>query len=609
MTKRPLLGSTATTAFVVVATVAACSPAPRADERSGPAVAARAKPVRMQKIVKLHGDGMVGGIVRDDEGAPIGGATVDLTFDVPTEEGVRLALPGSPPDEDGGPLPQREQGRSKTTGADGSYSFVDLPRIGMWIEAWAPGHARHGDFDMFRPDARIDLTLWKSWNKLIRIVRPDGSPVASAHVETMRGDRTARRDWSAAAPRVELTRAVARIRAVVDGSEPLVADWSDLSGDDLVSDAPIELRLRRRRDIRGHVRFSADVVPPAEVQIVADAGPGTLVATRRTTGTTGVDRSFTLEDVPAGEITLSARVWWHVASGMSWFRPGEILVERVVATADGEAEADLDVPPPDVAGAFVVRFVDSEGRAVCPDSVSYEAASPTFTYLGNARCGLRADRSLLVEPPRLGAGPVKHYLRISTAELGRRVVPLPDAPGSSMEVRLDPPARLIVTIADAPKTAQPTKFVIDATAADEPNPAWGDRDPNTLRTCDASSGATLGPLAPGMYEVAVTLDGNSYGVLARRRVELPSGTTQMTISLRDVYCTLTVEAGETRKFHFVHVRPADADHGESSARDLPVQTDAVGRAVFERLRRGIYDVELDDETRRVEVDGPVTLRW
>jgi protocatechuate 3,4-dioxygenase beta subunit len=254
----------------------------------------------------------------------------------------------------------------------------------------------------------------------------------------------------------------------------------------------------------------------------------------------------------------------------------------------------------------VVRIVDPAGQTVVPDEVTYAMEGADWSSHGPADSWRRSDGALRVEFPSPRGEATTRVLIVRTAAFGRRVVELPALRCAPIDVRLAAPAFVDVVAEGGPAAAPHTPLV-----AELEDPRWRgatfDARPAAPAPLDAVGRARLGPLTPGAYELTLSDGGYPRRVLAKRSVDVASGDNRVGLPVGESCCVLTVEAGATRKFWFVHVRRSDDD--KDAALVAQAQTDAAGHATFEWLRAGAYDVEIEGETRRVEVGAKTTLRW
>lgn len=331
------------------------------------AAAAAAVPIPETFTLKLTPGRTVGGVVRDQQGQPLAGAGVQLTFESHDPEGAnRTAMAYG----------------SAETGADGRWTFAGAPadprRVGV--------HVHHPDVVLRSAHHQLEPGGFEPMNDkaLVTVVThgvpvpgvvldEQGKPVADAEVTpdsfgvtsvvraddrgrfTLRGVAPGRRQLAARAP----------------GFAPQLLDVT--VAEPPADAAPVEFRLAKGVALRGRVVDDRGEPVAGAAVGVHRWRDGNVLSLVGTGVKTGDDGRFTWADAPPDPLALKV------------YKEGFDRLEGVPATPGGPGEVTLTIRRPVVLRGRV-RDNDT-GAAVEKFNVQYRANRKDGSSVGSSRDG------------------------------------------------------------------------------------------------------------------------------------------------------------------------------------------------------------------------------
>lgn len=569
------------------------------------------------------GGGEIRGTARTEAGQPVAGVRVRATPFRPGRTAGRQMRdtlpPGTPSLEDAVrefvrvEAWRRQRIAEGVSGEDGAFVLCGITDDSYQIDGWLEGHdvspgrwRREG----WRAGDTADLTVAVLVELRVTIRKPDGSVPVSAtlHLNGSASGRKSNRidTWWADTPRVLLSPGTYDVRPETGPDR----EWT-CAAQSAVLEAgkpPVELDflLVARRGIRGRVLVPAHESLSAVRVVCAPADPGSAPDLRRlgehrngTFAAPHEDWSFAFHDLEPGT--------YHVAAGRDSRRMDAAVVVEV---RDAMVSADIALPPVPAAETFTARVFDPAGKAL---------SGATFT--GGVRTGNdRTSNSLTVLAEKDGVYTVAAWAGDGDRmrrEAGNPSVEwfvaaeYPDyapvtvsggAPGGpELTIRFLAAARLVVAMPGFGASTLKGKVRIDASKVD---PSGLDGTSSSREMPD-NGRVTLERLSPGRWRVAA-FAGSKWStrtLIHAPEIDLVAGENAVTLPL-PVLHALTVVLDAKNAGEPVTLR-SDRERGPWFQSHATVADD--GRAVFEDVPAGVYEVQARRGKMEVTLPGPETV--
>jgi hypothetical protein len=511
-----------------------------------------------------QGDGVITGQVQDRDGRPVEGVTLWLEAVAPSFQRRESVWSNPPPEAEEfwrrlaeGTTRAAAQAAARThpsrrtsSASDGTFQFGGLPQVQFRVYAFKEDWRFHSAPSFVEPGTPVMVQGQRIPGVEIEVYLPDGSPAETCRI-------TAEMENSSAGIRAHLDwhRESNRVFKLSAASWALTAD----AGSDLRGFARVQVKeagrvivridLKWRTTIRGRVVFGdAQPVDGVFVHYVSlgDEAPdamlwetdlATTTMTRVTRDRTGY---FTLPDVAAGFYVVRATLGYA----------GRVLTETTVRVADGPADCELRIEPPEfdlrvpveapesftATTEITIQFRTLERPPVRPE-VEIWRDQDTFLLL------------ITQSKPEPG-----HHVELQARcwEYGTRRVSFVFHPGMTVPVRFEVPALLQLTLENTkPQATANLRF--EATEEDGASVqlhAKSQTDPNDLVV-------RFHPAQPGVYRVAARLaDGHNSFVLAESTVVLRPGVNQAVLRLASLH-NLSIDASALPGAAWVRLQPRD----------------------------------------------------
>jgi len=479
-----------------------------------------------------------------------------------------------------------EQGHYRLAGiAGGTYTvtaFLEGHRLSAadWRKA---STAEAGD--------RVDFVAEELVELDVRVELPDGTAADAAIVTTRRGNQVRHHDWSRQQPSLYLDPGGYQVSATAAGDAPLRSPEEAVTLMIGAEVDPLVLSLEPRIAVRGTVHLPRGILPqsvyvyvlPLETAELPDPETLATVGTPLTARRPGY--RFTLEDLAPGAYALG------VAREFG-------AVETVEVVRVEEAWTDVELRLPGAGEALAeVRVLGPGGRAV--PSAQF-GVTERYTDGGTSTVSVPASRaadgvfrvSLGTVLDRTGRRPrAGSWLRVTTADLGTRVVDFDPETDRRIEVSFDEPARLAVEL---PALAGSGVEDLVSLALEPSGEAGVDRSfartPGSDAFPDPQGRARLGPVQPGDYELVLRLpdpgDRNHTYPVSRVPVELASGENRRRAEIPPLYDLSVVVEDPSRDIRAIVV----AHRRLRGFYGLRATVREDGTASFPRLPAGEYRV-------------------
>jgi hypothetical protein len=483
---------------------------------------------------------------------------------------------------------ERIEGVTGEDGRCGLNGLADLPyRVSAYAEGWSfrpvtPYHAvRDGAEVGFRgtPRGHVSLT----------VLLPDGTEPEWARIEFSGRPYGGWRRWTPGrrdawpAPGTYSVSAIAGEASEFRSAPVEIAVPPEGLGD------PIVLRLDPRTGIRGRV-----VLPDGDL-----GAPGRLRALRLVEGEDAEAARF-LDDQQTQEVKVAADGKFTILD----LEPGEWLVGLVtgreaigrtlVRVESGLADCEVVLPEPDPTESAIVTVKGPDGKREIRLSVVSELSAGEMRWAGPPGVPLESgDFRVVHARPKEGemAEGGAWTLRLWSREYGEVRVPYGGPSERRVEVTLEEPARLTVTLTGyaAGEDAGHVKLILVPAEGAGQGPYWRtDKEP------DPAGRWTADALAPGDYRIVVQIlpDKRARIPAVVREVGVYAGENKVEIPMPRLYTLSILSDVPSSSFA---LRPPR----ESRQRwHVGGRTPKDGRVVFTHLPAGDYLVEPSGPARR-----------
>jgi hypothetical protein len=619
--------------------------APETVERAAAAAASEAPALRLSEseveravaavaapsIVDAAGLGTIRGEVRDESGAPLGGAVIVGTPTEPVQALGPERVGGGPPKESNLDDHLRESARrwARTHGssrravsaADGAFELAGLdPRSNYSLSAYLEGHAleAQGSANPVSVGQRVDFRAEPVLRIPVRLVFEGGGSPSDAVLGVKRGTNEQQYAWSSSTPELRLTPGRVGLRAYAgdlrsgvgrDGvdsshaSQELDLEVADQAG------APIELVLTPRSGIRGRIVDEFGATDGRQLVRLLALGsdgaidPEALAESRRYARPMG-DR-FHLLDLEPGQYAIGLSDWNNA-----------LMAHQAVTVGAGVVEVELAVPEPDPDEHLIVRAFGPSGRPLRDLEFRLQSRSGGGSRSGNVQGRRDPDGSYWLRPKadffEAWGKETSHTLTVVHAQLGEREVALAEGQ-REIEVHFTEPVTLVVVVAGYAGSGWVGKLQI-ALAPLVEGPSESELGQRMHRS-RSGGGDPFSPegvarfegLAPGRWRVTLRVETGDWQTrqVGTADVLATHGEQTVALSLPALY-DLTVRAPRLAEgaYLFLNRVAAEDSKGAFSDGHSSAQLGPDGRAVFRGLAAGDYVLQANGLPDTVEVTVP-----